>query len=159
MQFLHTGNGSIAAPILYLGIRLGEWSVSRLGCFTLVERDSGTHCISEWMGPRFDTPVPTEYRSGWVSESIIRYPLTIRVNGSESQDSGIHWISEWMGPKVDTSVPTEDQIGWVPDSVLRSENFGVDNNVFPCQESNSYPSVCIPTRVGLILNPRSGAAF
>jgi hypothetical protein len=108
-------------------------------CFTLVERDSGTHCISEWMVPRFDTPVPTEYRSGWVSESIIRYPLTIRVNGSEGQDPGTHWISEWMDPRVDTSVPTENQIGWIPDSVLRSENFDVDKNVFLARNRTAIP--------------------
>jgi hypothetical protein len=30
----------------------GEWSASRPGCFTPRERDSGTHWIGGWVGPR-----------------------------------------------------------------------------------------------------------
>jgi len=55
--------------ILYFGIRLGERSVSRLGRFTLVERDSGTHCISEWMGPRIGPTVRILWR-WWQSLSL-----------------------------------------------------------------------------------------
>jgi len=55
--------------------------------------------------------------------------------------------------------PTKYHSGWVPESVRRSELFGVDDNVFPCQESNNDPSVGIPNGVGLILNPRSRVAF
>lgn len=90
MLVLHTGNGSIVPRILYLDIRLDEWSVSRLGRFTLVERDSGTHYVSEWMDPRIDTLVATEYQSGWLPEPGLRYPLNIRLDGFQSRYSGTH---------------------------------------------------------------------
>ena len=111
------------------------------------------------MCPRLDTPVSTEYQSEWVREPRLRYPLNIRVNESQIRHLGTHWISEWLGPRAKTLVPTEYEIVCVPESVRRSENFGVDNIVFPSHESNSDPSVGISTGVSLILNPRSGVAF
>jgi len=29
----------------------GEWSASRLGCFTPRERAPGTNCMGDWVGP------------------------------------------------------------------------------------------------------------
>jgi hypothetical protein len=41
------------APLFFTSVLDGgEWSASRSGCFTPVERATGTHWIGGWVGPR-----------------------------------------------------------------------------------------------------------
>jgi hypothetical protein len=40
------------ACILNLALDRGEWSASSLGCFTIMEKKTGTHWIGDWVGAR-----------------------------------------------------------------------------------------------------------
>jgi hypothetical protein len=90
------GSGGIAPRILDVGTRW-RWSASRPGRFTPRERDSGTHWIGGFVGPRavLDTAVVKRKITSPRRESNPRTPIVQQLSAIPTELSRLYKTTEY----------------------------------------------------------------